>query len=119
MGWLAAAGGAPATGGGLSFDAQRDLAAILEQGSHGLEAMEQEAFALRYAVLVVDRDGSGPATVAAERLAHAVVAMRGPGSPPMALIAVGRFDGDPDAGDVGAATLPDGTRALLTLALPG
>jgi len=103
----------------VSFDADRDRAAILAQASQGLEAMEREAFGLRYAVLVVDREGSGDAAVAAERLAHAVVAMRGPGSPPMALLAVGRFEGEPAEGEVGVGELPDGSRALLTLALPG
>jgi hypothetical protein len=81
--------------------------------------MEQEAFARRYAVLVVDRHGTGPAAVAAERLAHAVTAMVGPGSPPMALFAVGDFDGDVSRDDVGGCELPDGGRALLALAMPG
>jgi len=103
----------------MSFDAERDQAAILAQVPQGLAGMEQEAFGLRYAVLVVDRNGSGPASVAAERLAHAVTAMVGPGSPPMALFAVGRFEGAVERADVGSVDLPDGLRALLSLALPG
>ncbi len=103
----------------MSFDAGRDRAAILQQAPQGLVGMEQEAFGLRYAVLVVDRNGAGPAAVAAEHLARAVTAMVGPGSPPMALFAVGRFEGAVERADVGSVDLPDGLRALLTLALAG
>jgi hypothetical protein len=60
-----------------------------------LAAVEQEVWALRYAVLVVDRSADGPADEVGRKLVRAAVAMRGPGSPPMALIAAGRFDDTP------------------------
>ncbi len=103
----------------MSFDPTRDRTAVLSQAGHGLEAVEAEAFALRYAVLVVERDGHGSAAEHGARLRHAAEVMVAPGSPPMALLAVGAFEGPCEVDGVGEAVLPCGARLLAMLVAPG
>jgi glycerate 2-kinase len=61
---------------------------IIGSSRDALEAARAEAFALRYAVVVLDAELSGEARDAGERLARAITALPSP-SPPMALLLAG------------------------------
>lgn len=70
------------------------LTAAWQQGGGSVDVLEKEAWSLRYAVLVVTRHGEGTTRETSERLVHGALAQRGPGSPPLALIAAGAFASD-------------------------
>jgi hydroxypyruvate reductase len=67
---------------------QHDHSAIIGSSATALEGARAEAFALRYATVVLDADLGGEARVAGERLARSIAALPD-GAPPLALLLAG------------------------------
>lgn len=90
------AGDDPALVGSGPAVREGDGAVVIGSNALGLEAARAEAFALRYAALVLDDDLAGEARAAGEALARAIRALP-PGHPPMALL----LGGEPVVSGIG------------------